>query len=69
MHHEHLLQQAVVDSLDTLEQRLAALENAVAPPGTSGNGDSTHASVDAAERGSGRGHRRGAGPAPHPVVG
>ena len=51
VHHEHLLQQAVVDSLDTLEQRLAALENAVAPPGASGNGDSTHASVDVAERG------------------
>jgi hypothetical protein len=51
VHHEHLLQQAVVDSLDTLEQRLAALENAVALPGASGNGHSTQASVDEAARG------------------
>ena len=40
VHHEHLLQQAVVDSLDTLERRLAALEKAVAPAADAGTGTS-----------------------------
>jgi hypothetical protein len=38
VHHQHLLQQAVAASLDTLEQRVAALESAVLPGSASGGG-------------------------------
>jgi glycosyltransferase involved in cell wall biosynthesis len=50
VHHEHLLQQAVVDSLDTLEQRVVALESAVAPEAVEPV-NSTAASADQAARG------------------
>ncbi|SOD93755.1 glycosyltransferase family 4 protein [Blastococcus haudaquaticus] len=52
VHHELLLQQAVVASLDTLEQRLAAVEGAVRP-GTGGNGAGAPAPADpSSDRGS-----------------